>query len=91
MENLTQLEFLQQKFLWFLIQIFILLPLFLLFFFILTLVRYKRSVHLSSEVRKKRRFWFLFVCIAGGIAFLIWLTVVILFFALLAEGVPAPI
>ena len=63
----------------FLMQIFILLPVFLLFFFILTLVRYKRSAYLTSEERKKRRFWFLFVCIVGGTMFLIWLTAVILF------------
>ena len=63
----------------FLILIFIFLPLFLLFFFLLTLVRYCRSKFLSSEVRRKRRFWFLFVSVAGGIAFLIWLAIVIFF------------
>lgn len=64
----------------FLMLIFIFLPLFLLFFFILTLVRYNRAKYLSGEVRRKRRFWFLFVSIAGGIAFLIWLAIVIFFF-----------
>lgn len=57
----------------FLMQVFILLPVFLLFFFILTLVRYKRSVYLTSEERKKRRFWFRLVCIVGGTMFLLWL------------------
>ena len=66
----------------FLLRIFIFLPLYLLFFFIFTFVRYRRSLYLSDELRKKRRFWFLFVCIAGGIAFLIWLAVVAFIFTI---------
>ena len=76
----TFVERFQETIGWLLMLIFIFLPLFLLFFFILTLVRYNRSKFLSDEVRRKRRFWFLFVSIAGGIAFLIWLAIVIFFF-----------
>ena len=74
----------------FLLWIFIFLPLFLLFFFIFTFVRYRRSLYLSDELRKKRRFWFLFVCIAGGIAFLIWLAVVAFIFTI-GDAPMAPI
>ncbi len=65
----------------FLMQVFILLPVFLVAFFILTLVLYKRAP-LDSELRRKRLFWFRLVCIAGGIMLLIWLAIMaILFFA----------
>ena len=56
----------------FLMQVFILLPVFLIIFFILTLVLYKRAPE-GSELRRKRRFWFRLVCIVGGTMFLLWL------------------
>ena len=56
----------------FLMQVFILLPVFLVGFFVLTLVLYKHAPK-GSEESRKRRFWFWFVCIAGGLMLLIWL------------------
>ncbi len=73
------MESLQTTFGRFLMQIFILLPVFLAVFFVLTLVLYKRAP-VDSALRRKRRSWFRFVCIAGGIALLIWLAAMILFF-----------
>ena len=63
----------------FLMQVFILLPVFLIAFFILTLVLFRRAPE-GSELRRRRRFWFRLVCIAGGIMFLLWLAFMVTFF-----------
>ena len=63
----------------FLMQIFILLPVFLIGFFILTFSLYKRAPA-DSELRRKRLFLFRLVCIVGGIMFLIWLAFMVFFF-----------
>ena len=41
----------------FLMQVFVLLPVFLIAFFILTLVLFRRAPE-GSELRRRRRFWF---------------------------------
>ena len=63
----------------FLIQVFVLLPVFLIAFFILTLVLFRRAPE-GSELRRRRLFWFRLVCIAGGIMLLCWLAVMVVFF-----------
>ena len=63
----------------FLMQVFVLLPVFLIAFFILTLVLYRRAP-LDSELRRKRRLWFRLVCIAGGVMLLIWAVFMVILF-----------
>ena len=75
------MDLLQNTFGRFLMQVFILLPVFLIAFFSLTLVLYKRAPK-GSELRRKRQFWFRMVCIVGGIMLLLWLAfMAVLFFA----------
>ena len=62
----------------FIARVFILLPVPLLFFFILSLVLFLAAPK-GSDKRKKRKVWFIAVSVIAGIMLLIWIAVVAFF------------
>lgn len=62
----------------FIARVFILLPLPLLFFFVLSLVLFLTAPK-GSDKRKKRKTWFIVVSIIAGIMLLIWIAIVAYF------------
>ena len=62
----------------FIARLFIILPVPLLFFFLLSLVLFLTAPK-GSDKRKKRRTWFIVVSIIAGIMLVIWLAIVAFF------------
>ena len=62
----------------FIARLFIILPVPLLFFFLLSLALFLTAPK-GSDKRKKRRTWFIVVSIIAGIMLLIWIAIVAFF------------